>query len=69
MLHVTNKYSVVSRYLNLSLVVTSLFTIIQLQETIDIAINLIYNHFNFSFLLHDGLILLLIKNFIIKLME
>ena len=61
--------------------VTSLFTNIPLQETIDIAINLIFNHNpnlnitrkelkkNFSFLLHHRLILFLTVSFIIKLME
>ena len=60
--------------------VTSLFTNIPLQENIDIAINLIFNHNpnlksleknlkNFSFLLHRRLILFLTVNFIIKLME
>ena len=62
--------------------VTSLFTNIPLQETIDIAINLniILNHNpnlnitkkelkNFSFLLHHRLIFFLMVNFIIKLME
>ena len=60
--------------------VTSLFTNIPLQETIDIAINLIFNHNpnlnitkknfkNFSFLLHHRLILFLTINFIVKLME
>ena len=59
---------------------TSLFTNIPLQETIDIAINLIFNHNlnlnitkkelkNFSFLLHHILIFFLTVNFIIKLME
>ena len=60
--------------------VTSLFTNIPLQETIDIALNLIFNHNpnlnitkknfkNFSFLLHHRLILFLTINFIVKLME
>ena len=60
--------------------VTSLFTNIPLQETIDIAINLIFNHnpnLNitkknlkiFSFLLHHRLILFLTVTFITKLME
>ena len=60
--------------------VTSLFTNIPLQETIDTAINLIFNHNpnlnitkkelkNFSFLLHHRLILFLTVKFIIKLME
>ena len=55
--------------------VTSLFTNIPLQETIDIAINLIFNHNpnlnitkkelkNFSFLLHHRLILFLMVNLI-----
>ena len=59
--------------------VTSLFSNISLQETIDIAINLIFNHNsnlsitkknlkNFSFMVHHRLILLTV-NFIIKLME
>ena len=59
---------------------TSFFTNIPLQETIDIAINLIFNHNpnlkitkkelkNFSFLLHHRLILFLKVNFIIKMME
>ena len=60
--------------------VTSLFTDIPLQETIDIAINLNFNHNpnlnigkkelkNFSFLLHHRLILFLTVSFIIKWME
>ena len=60
--------------------VTSLFTSIPLQETIDIAINLILNHNpnlnitkkelkNFSFLLHHRLILFLTLSFITHLME
>ena len=60
--------------------ITSLFTNIPLQETIDIAINLIFNHNpnlnitkknlkNFSFSLHHRLTLFLTVNFIIKLME
>ena len=60
--------------------VTSLFINIPLQKTIDIAINLIFNHNlnlnitrknlkNFSFLLHLRLILFLTVSFIIKSME
>ena len=60
--------------------VTSLFTSIPLEETIDIATNLIFNHNpnlnitkkelkNFSFLLYHRLISFLTANFIIKLME
>ena len=61
--------------------VTSLFTNIPLQETINIAINLIFNHnlnLNitkknlkkiFCFLLHHRLILFLTVSFIIKSME
>ena len=60
--------------------VTSLFTNIPLQETIDIAINLIFNHnpnLNITrkelkklfFLLHHRLILFLTVSFIIKSME
>ena len=60
--------------------VTSFFTNIPFQETIDIAINLIFNHnpnLNttkkelkaFSFLLHHRLILFLTVSFITKLME
>ena len=60
--------------------VASLFTNIPLQETIDIAINLIFSHNpnlnvtkkelkNFSFLLHRRLILFLTVSFITKLME
>ena len=59
--------------------VTSLFTNIPLQETIDIAINLIFNHdpnlnitrkeLFFPFLLHHRLILFLTASFIIKWME
>ena len=56
--------------------VTSLFTNIPLQETIDITINLIFNHNpnlnitkNFSFLLHHRPILFLTVSFIIKLMK
>ena len=59
---------------------TSLFTNIPLQETIDTAINLIFNHnlnLNitkkelkfFSFLLHHRLVFFVTVNFIIKLME
>ena len=60
--------------------VTSLFTNIPLQETTDIAINLIFNHNanlnitrkelkNFFLLLHHRLTLILTVSFIIKLME
>ena len=60
--------------------VTSLFTSIPLQETIDIARDLIFNHNpnlhitekepkNFFFLLHHGFILFLTVSFIIKLMK
>ena len=60
--------------------VTSLFTNIAFQETIDIAINFIFNHNhnlkslkknfkNFSFLLHHRLILFLMVSFITKLMD
>ena len=60
--------------------VTSLLTNISLQETIDIAINLIFNHNpnlnitkkelkNFSFLLHHMLVLFLILSFMTTLME
>ena len=60
--------------------VTSLFTNISLQETIDIAINLIFNHNpdlnitrkelkKFSFSLHPRLSLFLTVSFIIKSME
>ena len=60
--------------------VTSLFTNTPLQETIDIAINLIFNHNpnlnitkknlkNFFFSLHHRLVLFLTVSFIIKLME
>ena len=61
--------------------VTSLFTNISIQETIDIAKNLIFNHNpnlsitkkelkkNFPFMLHHRLMFFLIVNFIIKLME
>ena len=61
--------------------VTSLFTNIPLQETIDIAINLIFNHNSnqkitrkklkkkFSFLLHHTLVLFLTVSFIIKSVE
>ena len=60
--------------------VTTLFTSIPIQETIDIAIDLIFNHNpnlnvtkkslkNFSFLLHHWLILFLTVRFITKLME
>ena len=60
--------------------VTSLFTNIPHQETVDIAINLIFNHNsnlnitrkelkNFSFPLHHRLILFLTVNFIITSME
>ena len=59
---------------------TSLFTNILLQETIDIATYLIFNHNpnlnvnkknlkNFSFSLHHRVILFLTVNFIIKSME
>ena len=57
--------------------VTSLFTNIPLQETLDIAINLIFNHNpnlnvtkkTFSFSLHHRPILFLTVSFITKLME
>ena len=60
--------------------VTSLFTNILLQETIDVAINLIFslnpnlnitkkNLKNFSFLLNHKLTLFLTVSFVIKLME
>ena len=60
--------------------VTSLFTNIPLQETIDIAINLIFSHNpslnitkmnlkNVSFLLHHRVVLFLTLNFITKFME
>ena len=60
--------------------VTSLFTNILLQETIDIAKNLFFNHKphlnitkkelkNFFFLLHHGLFLFLTVSFIIKSMD
>ena len=60
--------------------ITSLFTNIPLQESTDIAINLIFNHNrnlnittierkNFSFLLHHRLILFQPLSFIIKSME
>ena len=60
--------------------VTSLFTDIPLQETIDIAINLMFNHNpnlkslkknlkNFFFLLYHRVILFLIVSFLTKLME
>ena len=66
-----------SRKFIVSYDVTSLFTNIPPQETIDIAINLIFNNNpnlnvtkrSFSFLLHHRLILFLTANFIIKLME
>ena len=69
-----------SRKFFLSYAVTSLFTNFPLQETIDAAINLIFNHNpnlnitkknlkDFPFLLHHRLILFLTVNFIIKLME
>ena len=60
--------------------ITSLFTNIPLQQTIDLAINLIFNHNpnlnvtkkilkNFSFSLHHRPVLFLIVSFIIKSME
>ena len=60
--------------------VTSLFTNIPLQETIDMKINLIFNHNSYLnitkkalkklfFLLHHRFILFLTVSFIIKLME
>ena len=60
--------------------VTSLFTNIPLQKTVDLAVNLIFNHNpnlnitrkelkNFSFSLHHKVILFLIVRFIIKSME
>ena len=69
-----------SRKFLVSYYVTGLFTSISLQETIDIAINLIFNpnpNLNitkkelkiFSFLLRHRLILFLTVSFIIKLME
>ena len=77
-------FSFVSQIKNAKLskkfLVTSLFTNIPFQETIDIAINLIFNHNpnlktlkknlkNFFFLLHHRLILFLTVSFITKLME
>ena len=70
----------ISRIFLASYDITSLFTDIPLQETIDIAMNLIFSHNpnlnitkknvkNFSFFLHYRLILHLTINFIIKLME
>ena len=69
-----------SRKFLLSYNVTSLYTNIPHQETIDIAMNLIFNHNSnlkslkknlksFSFLLHHRLILFLKVSFIIKSME
>ena len=69
-----------SRNFFVSYNVTILFTNIPLQETIDIEINLIFNHNHnlnitrkglkyFSFLLHHRLILFLTVSSIIKLME
>ena len=69
-----------SRKYLLSYSVTSLFTYILLQETIDIAINLIFNYNpnlnitkknfkKFFFLLHHRLILFLTVSFMMKLME
>ena len=66
-----------SRKFIVSYDVTSLFTNIPPQETIDIAINIIFNNNpnlnvtkkSFSFSLHHRLILFLTVNFIIKLME
>ena len=69
-----------SRKFLVSYNVTSLFTNIPLQETIDIAINLIFkksitktslkiNFKNFSFLLHHRLVLFWTVCFIMKLME
>ena len=52
--------------------VTSCFTDIPLEETIDIVMNLIFNHnpnLNLSVLLHHRLILFLTVIFVIKLME
>ena len=69
-----------SRKFLVSYDVTSLFTNIPLQETTDIAINLIFNHNanlnitrkelkNFFLLLHHRLTLILTVSFIIKLTE
>ena len=69
-----------SRQFLVSYSVTSLFTYILLQETIDIAINLIFNYNpnlnitkknfkKFFFLLHHRLILFLTVSFMMKLME
>ena len=69
-----------SKTLLVSFDVTDLFTNIPIQETIDIAINLIFNYNfnlditrnepkNFSLLLHHRLILFLTVSFIIKSIE
>ena len=74
------KHANLSKKFTVSYNVTSLFTNIPLQETIDIAINLIFNDNpnlnitrkelkNFSFLLHHRIILILTISFIIKLTE
>ena len=74
------KNASLSRKFLVSYDVTSLFTNIPLQETIDIAINLIFNPNpnlritekevqKFYFWLHHRIILFLTANFIIKLME
>ena len=74
------KKSNLSKKLIVSCDVTTLFTNIPLQETIDIAINLTFNHNpnlsitrknfkNFSFSLYHRLILFLTVSFIIRSME
>ena len=74
------KNAILSKTFLVSYDVSSLFTNIPLQETIDVAINLIFNHNpnlnitrkelkRFSFSLHHRLILFLTVSFIIKSME
>ena len=63
------KNSNLSKKFHVSYDVTSLFTNIPLQETIDIAINLIFNHNPNLKITRKKLLLFLTVSFIIKLME
>ena len=63
------KNSNLSKKFHVSYDVTSLFTNIPLQETIDIAINLIFNHNPNLKITRKKLFLFLTVSFIIKQME
>ena len=67
--HTMVKNSNLSKKFHVSYDVTSLFTNIPLQETIDIAINLIFNHNPNLNTTRKELFLFLTVSFIIKLME